>query len=152
MKKVIAALIISVLCTGWGWGKAEPPSCSDPGLDGQLSGWFIESIGGTIEGDTVSLAAMPGLAGLGIGETSKISVTRFDELIKIGWELHREKKFENNIRHCEVEIRVDVTEASKYPKEISPFVTMAAQSLAGTRAYEIQLTEDGTTLYTFIDQ
>ena len=145
MKKMIAALALSVLCTGWGWGSSVP-SCGDERTDEQMLALMFDTIGVSSddEGKTMKFS----MGGQKVTTGKPITLERFFELSPIEFALHRETKFENNIWHCEFDVKVDVSQALTHSDEYFNLSALALTNFAGTLTFTIQVTEDGTPLWT----
>jgi hypothetical protein len=131
MRKIIPALVLSVLCTGWGWGTPDVPACSDEGTNEQLSALMLEKAG---------------LQSLGDGKYKNV-LTGGTHQLQLAFSLHRETSFENNIRHCQVEAKI-INEDKDNETFAARLPLIGLYSLEGTIEYTIQLTDDGTALWT----
>lgn len=148
----MAAFAMSVVLTGWGWSSG-PSKCDSTVANDQIIALVLDQAGLTVHEDmTVSsvLAPTDGKSG------SRISVDEFEKLMQLELTLHRERKYEPDIkkRYCSVELSFPKTPGpgdEKALKNIPYLNIMTLMSFAGTVDYSIQITDDGTELVTVWD-
>lgn len=146
--QVVAALAMSLVGTGWGWSSG-PSKCDSTVANDQIIALVLDQAGLTVHDDmTVSSALAPA-----DGVNERISVDEFEKLMQLELTLHRERKYEPDIkkRYCSVELSYPKTPGpgdEKALKNIPYLNIMTLMSFAGTVDYSIQITDDGTELVT----